>query len=152
MRIFVDADACPVKELIVKQAKTRRIPVVMVMDTSHLYRDGYSQIVTVDKGADSADFKLISLLAPGDLVVTQDFGVAAMALGKGALALGQSGLVYDHENIDRLLFERHLGKEVRRAGGRTAPVKKRSPSDDKAFAAALVRLLDQAERGEITWP
>ena len=83
MEIYVDADACPVKEIIVREAKKRKIPVTMVIDTSHELSDGYSRIITVDKARDSVDIKLINLVSPGDLVVTQDFGVAAMALGKG---------------------------------------------------------------------
>ena len=114
MKILVDADACPVKKIIVREARQRQIPVIMIIDSSHILQDGYSQVITVDQGTDSADFKLISLTEPGDLVVTQDFGVAAMALSKGASALNQNGLIFTSENIDQLLFERHIGKELRR--------------------------------------
>ena len=82
MKILVDADACPVKEIIVRQAKKRGIPVVMLLDTSHILNDGYSKVITVDKGRDSVDIRLANLLEAGDIVVTQDFGVAALALGK----------------------------------------------------------------------
>ena len=143
MRILVDADACPVKEIILREAKRREIPVIMIIDTSHELHDGYSQVITVDKGRDSADFKLISLLLPTDIVVTQDFGVAAMALGKGARALNQNGMAYTAENMDRLLFERHLGQKVRRGGGRTAHPRKRTPDDDRAFEMELIRFLYQ---------
>ena len=142
MQILVDADACPVKEIIVRQAKKRSLPVVMLLDTSHVWNDGYSTVITVDKGRDSADIRLANLLQPGDLVVTQDYGVAAMALGKGARAMNQNGMHYDSGNMDQLLFERHLGQKVRRAGGRTTGAKKRTRQDDEAFEAALVRLLD----------
>ena len=145
MKILVDADACPVKDIIVREAKSRRMPVIMVCDTAHELHDGYSEVVTVDKGADSADLKLISLAAAGDLVVTQDFGVAAMALGKGVKALNQNGLIYTADNIDRLLFERFLGKKVRRSGGRTKNMKKRSSEDNDAFERALRQLLDMEE-------
>ena len=143
MRILVDADACPVREIILREAKRREIPVIMIIDTSHELHDGYSQVITVDKGRDSADFKLISLLLPTDIVVTQDFGVAAMALGKGARALNQNGMAYTAENMDRLLFERHLGQKIRRGGGRTANPRKRTPDDDRAFETELIRLLNQ---------
>ena len=142
MRILVDADACPVKEQIVRAARRRGLEVVMVCDTSHQLSDGYSRVVTVDKARDSADLKLCNLLAPGDLVVTQDYGVAAMALGKGARALHQNGMEYTADNIDRLLFERHLGQKVRRAGGRSGRVKKRTAADDRAFEEALERMLE----------
>ncbi len=143
MRILVDADACPVREIILREAKRRGIPVIMIIDTSHELHDDYSQVITVDKGRDSADFKLISLLLPTDIVVTQDFGVAAMALGKGARALNQNGMAYTAENMDRLLFERHLGQKIRRGGGRTANPRKRTPDDDRAFETELIRLLNQ---------
>lgn len=141
MKILVDADACPVKELIVSAAKRRKIPVTMLMDTSHVLSDGYSTVITVDKGRDSADIRLVNLILPGDLVVTQDFGVAAMALARGAKALNQNGLVYSDGNMDRLLFERALGQKVRRAGGKAGKNKKRTRADDEAFVRELEKLL-----------
>jgi uncharacterized protein len=84
LKILVDADACPVKKLIVEAAKRHGIPVTMLIDTSHVLDDGYSKVITVDKGRDSADIRLVNLIEPGDLVVTQDFGVAAMSLSRGA--------------------------------------------------------------------
>lgn len=143
MKILVDADACPVKEIIVRQAKARKIPVVMLLDTSHVLNDGYSMVITVDKGRDSADIRLANLLESGDLVVTQDFGVAALALGKRAMALNQNGMVYDNNNMDQLLFERHLGQKVRRAGGRTTGAKRRTKQDNENFETAFVRLLEE---------
>lgn len=114
-----------------------------VCDTCHEISDGYSTVVIVDKARDSADLRMANLMRPGDLAVTQDYGVAAMALGRGCLALHQNGMEYTGENIDRLLFERHLGQKARRAGKRSAAVKKRTAGDDEAFRAALCRLLQQ---------
>ncbi|QNU67458.1 YaiI/YqxD family protein [Ruminiclostridium herbifermentans] len=145
MQILVDADACPVKEIIVRVAKKYKIPVTMIIDTSHELYDGYSIIITVDKSRDSVDIKLINLLKKEDIVVTQDYGVAAMGLGKGARVLNQNGLIYSDNNIDRLLFERHLGQKVRRAGGRTGSVKKRSKEDNDNFERALIKLIEKRE-------
>lgn len=83
MKILVDADACPVKEILVGIARRRGIPVTMLLDTSHVLDDGYSTVITVDKGRDSADIRLVNLIQPGDVVVTQDYGVAAMSLARG---------------------------------------------------------------------
>lgn len=141
MKILVDADACPVKEIIVRRARQSDVPVTMLIDTSHVLNDGYSQVITVDKGRDSADIRLVNLIVPGDIVVTQDFGVAAMALAKGAKVLNQNGMVYDNSNMDRLLFERALGQEVRRAGGRTGKIKKRAKADDEAFERAFLHMI-----------
>jgi len=142
MQILVDADACPVKQIIVRVAKQRGIPVTMLIDTSHELNDGYSTIVTVDKQADSVDFALMSLLTRDDLVVTQDFGLAAMVLGKGARAVNQNGLIFTNDNIDKLLMERHIGAKIRRGGGRTKGPAKRTSEDDDRFEAAFVRLLE----------
>ena len=87
MKILVDADACPVKDIVVRLARDKNLKVMMFIDTSHLLNDGYSEVITVDKARDSADFALIGRTLRGDIVVTQDFGVAAMALAKGARAL-----------------------------------------------------------------
>ena len=141
MQILVDADACPVKEIIVNIAKQHSIPVTMIIDTSHELFDGYSTIITVDKARDSVDIKLINLLKKGDIVVTQDYGVAAMGLGKGAKVINQNGLIYSDGNIDRLLFERHIGQKVRKAGGRTNTVKKRTKADNQNFEKCITEVI-----------
>ena len=93
-------------------------------------------------GADAVDFKLVSICQKGNLVVTQDYGVAAMALGKGARALNQNGLIYDAQNMDRLLFERHLGQKIRRAGKKAGTTKKRTQEDNESFERALAGLIE----------
>jgi len=145
MRILVDADACPVKEIIIRLAKERSISVTMLIDTSHQLNDGYSQVITVDRQADSVDFALMGLLTRDDVVVTQDFGLAAMILGKGARAVNQNGLIYTDQNIDKLLMERHIGAKVRRGGGRTKGPAKRTKEDDDRFEVALTVMLDSAK-------
>ena len=142
MQILVDADACPVKEIIVRLAKAKEIPVTMLIDTSHQLNDGYSRIITVDKEADSVDFALMGLLKKGDIVVTQDYGLAAMALGKEAKVINQNGLIYTNDNIDRLLMERHISGKARRSGKRTKGPSKRTKEDNMKFEAGLERLLD----------
>lgn len=141
MKILVDADACPVKKIIVRVARARGIPVVMLIDTSHELDDGYSEVVTVDKAPDSVDFALISRLSPGDIAVTQDYGLAAMVLGKRGYAINQNGLVYSDKNIDRLLAERHIGAKIRRGGGRTKGPAKRTAEDDERFERNFERLI-----------
>lgn len=142
MRILVDADACPVKQIIVRLAKKKKIPVTMLIDTSHELSDGYSTIIIVDKQTDSVDFALMSLLEREDIVVTQDYGLAAMVIGKGARALNQNGLVFTDENMDKLLMERHIGGKMRRGGGRTKGPTKRTKDDDARFEAAFEQLLN----------
>ncbi len=142
MKILVDADACPVKEIIVSVAKLKKIPVIMLIDTSHVLKDGYSEIITVDKAKDSVDFALIKRAKSGDIVVTQDFGVAAMALSVGAYPLNQNGLIFTDDNIDSLLYERHISQKIRRSGGRTSSHPKRTKDDDIKFNEALLKMID----------
>jgi hypothetical protein len=143
MRILVDADACPVKSIIVRVAKEFKLPVVMFIDTSHLIDDGYSEVVTVDKQRDSVDIALVNRTTKADIVVTQDFGLAAMVLARGAKVLNQNGMIYSDENMDRLLFERHLSQKVRRSGGKTGGTRKRSKEDDDRFEAQLRKLIPE---------
>ncbi|MCL2224246.1 MAG: YaiI/YqxD family protein [Defluviitaleaceae bacterium] len=143
MKILVDADACPVKQIIVRLAKKHKIPVTMLMDTAHALNDGYSTVITVDQQADSVDYALMGLLSREDIVVTQDYGLAAMVIGKGAKAVNQNGLVFTNENMDRLLMERHVGQKIRRSGGRTKGPSKRTKDDDARFEAVFESLLNE---------
>ncbi len=146
MRILVDADACPVKEQILRVAKRHALPVIMLIDTSHELHDGYSEVIVVDKARDSVDIKLINLLHAEDIVISQDYGVAAMALGKGARALNQNGLVYSQDNIGQLLFERHLSAKIRRSGGKAGKnPRKRTAADNRVFEQALEALILQTQ-------
>jgi uncharacterized protein len=143
MKILVDADACPVKDIILQIGKKYKMKILMFIDTSHIYYDDYSEVITVDKGKDSVDFALANKIEKHDIVVTQDYGVAAMALSRGALAIHQNGLIYDKDNIDKLLFERYLSQKVRNAGGRTTNQKKRTKENDIAFEKSLLYLCEQ---------
>ncbi len=140
MKILVDADACPVKDIIIKVAKEYNIKVLMFTDVCHIISDGYSEVVTVDKAKDSVDIALANRVSKDDIVVTQDYGVAAMVLPKGAKAINQYGLIYTDDNIDKLLFERHLAQKVRRSGGRTTGPKKWSKLDENKFESNYRRL------------
>lgn len=144
MKIVVDADACPVKKEITGLAKKYKLEVVMVCDTSHVLSDAYAKIVTVDKGSDSADFALINLTGRGDIVVTQDYGVAAMALSKGAAAIGNSGTVFTDFNIDSYLAQRHIAKENRRKNGKFTKNKKRNHNDNNTFILALTSIIEKS--------
>ena len=117
MRIYVDADACPVIPIVEQVAEKNNIAVTLLCDTNHVLDSDYSEVKIIGAGADAVDFALINLCGKNDIVVTQDYGVAAMALGKGAYAIHQSGKWYTDENIDQMLMERseerRVGKECR---------------------------------------
>lgn len=144
MKILVDADACPVKKITEGIAKKYNIEVVMITDSSHIITSPYSKVVTVSQGKDAADIALINMTQKGDIVITQDYGVATMALGKGAFAMGNSGLVYDEGNIDKLLFERFLSGKIRRSGKKASggfKAHKRTAEDDENFRQSLEELV-----------
>ena len=141
MRILIDADGCPVVDLTVRLAKKYGIECTILCDTSHEFdRDG-AKTVVVEKGADSVDFKIVNLVGEGDIVVTQDYGLAAMCLARKAIPVSQNGLVYTDKNIDQLLFTRYVSKKIRNTGGRMKGPSKRTPEQDKAFETALERLI-----------
>ena len=146
MKIFVDADACPVIDIVEDIATKYNIPVTLLCDTNHVLTSDYSEVIVVGAGADAVDYKLISICHRGDIVVTQDYGVAAMALGKGAYANHQSGKWYTDENIDQMLMERHLNKKARRASSRNhiKGPRKRTEEDDQRFAESFEKLLRKA--------
>lgn len=143
MQIYVDADACPVVRIVENIAKKYRVPVTLLCDTNHVLQSDYSEVKIIGAGADAVDFALIGLCRAGDVVVTQDYGVAAMALGKGAFCIHQSGKRYTDENIDQMLMERHLSKKARRSAGKNhlKGPHKRTGEDDRRFETSFEELL-----------
>lgn len=146
MQIFVDADACPVVGIVERIAKGHNVPVTLLCDTNHVLSSDYSEVIVVGAGADAVDYKLISICHKGDIVVSQDYGVAAMALGKGAYAIHQSGKWYTNDNIDQMLMERHLNKKARRSSHKNhvKGPKKRTEEDDEWFAQSFEKLIQKA--------
>ena len=147
MKIYVDADACPVVRIVEKLAEKYEIPCTLLCDTNHVLRSDYSEVIIVGAGADAVDFKLISLLLRGDICVSQDYGVAAMALGKGCYAIHQSGKWYTNENIDQMLMERHLAKTARtsRKKHHLKGTAKSTAEDDQRFEESLEKLIRKAK-------
>ena len=137
MRVLIDADGCPVVDISVELCRRNKIPCVILCDTSHVFQKAGAETITVSKGADSVDFALVNLVRRGDIVVTQDYGLAAMCLARGARPVSQDGMRYTVENIDSLLAARHMAKKIRNAGGRLRGPKARKPGQDKAFAETL---------------
>ena len=141
MQIFIDADGCPVTKLTVRVAKEKEIPCTIICDTSHMFDIPDVKVITVEKGADSADFRLVNLVQKGDIAVTQDYGLAAMCLSKGAFVLNQDGKLYTEENIGGLLEIRAINKKSRMTRHRMPHIPKRTPEQDRAFEEALRRLI-----------
>ena len=147
MRILIDADACPVVNIAVSLCQRYHVPCLLLCDTAHqIYREG-AETKVFDKGADSVDFALVNLVCPGDVVVTQDYGLASMCLARKAQVLHQDGWVYSEWNISGLLEQRHAARKARAAGGRTKGPSKRTVAQDKAFQDALEAILQQFVHG-----
>lgn len=147
MRILIDADGCPVVNETIKIAKQFSTECLILCDTSHRFERAGAQTLVFSKGADSVDFALVNLMRPGDVVITQDYGLAAMCLARGALALSQDGMEYTADNIDALLLTRHTAKKIRNAGGRMKGPAKRTAAQDKAFSAELAALVQRQQNG-----
>lgn len=145
MRIFVDADACPVVKIIEKIAKKYSIGVTLLCDTNHILQSDYSEVRIIGAGADAVDYALVNMLCKGDVAVTQDYGVAAMVLTKGGYCIHQSGRIFTDENIGGLLMDRHLAKKARMSNSKhhIKGPKKRTTDDDKRFEEAFEKLISE---------
>lgn len=143
MKILVDADACPVVRQTENIAKKYGLDVILLCDTNHILKSDYSEVKIIGSGADAVDFALVNLIAKGDIAVTQDYGVAAMVLGKGGFCIHQSGKIFSDDNIGGLLMDRHLAKKARMANGKhhLKGPKKRTVEDDKRFEEAFEKLI-----------
>lgn len=146
MKILVDADACPCNKIIEKVAKEYELPLLFLTDSSHILNPEYGEVKVIGKGADAVDFALINQLEKGDLAVTQDYGVAAMVLGKRGFAIHPSGKIYHDGNMAQMLFERHLSKVQRNSKKKfhgKGP-KKRTKEDDERFEKYFRKLIEKA--------
>lgn len=141
MKILIDADGCPVVDITVRLAKKFKVDCYILCDTAHVFEKEGASTLTFSKGADSVDFALVNRVSKGDIVVTQDYGLAAMCLSKNALVVNQDGMEYTADNIDALLLARHTAKKIRSSGGRLKGSQKRAAIQDENFETALVRLL-----------
>lgn len=166
--LYIDADACPVTREALACARQARVPVVIAGNTTqnlarHIRRSDprdaehargrdamhpgfWVEMLDVSIGADSADFAIVERLQPGDVVITQDIGLASMVLGRGAAAIGVRGRIYSRATIDMDLFIRHEEKKVRRAGGRTSGPAAFTDEDRERFSRNLTELLRRTQR------
>ncbi|WP_339217277.1 YaiI/YqxD family protein [Ornithinibacillus sp. FSL M8-0202] len=146
MKIYVDADASPVKDIVISVAKQYQIPVVLVKSISHYSHDELVdgvQTIYVDTGADAADYRIMQLAKRLDLIITQDYGLASLGLGKGCLVLHHKGFAYTNENIDQLLQTRHLSAKARRSGQKTKGPKPFTDEDRTKFKELLEKTIKQ---------
>jgi uncharacterized protein YaiI (UPF0178 family) len=141
MKILVDADACPktALRLCMDMGHKQGIQVWTVASFNHSIESDHHLVVGADP--QEADFKIINMTEEGDIVVTQDWGLAAMVLGKGAKCLNPTGREFHSDRIEFLLEEREIKGKLRRGGGRTKGPKKRTAEDDRRFEISLEQIL-----------
>ncbi len=144
MKIFIDADGCPVVNEAITIAKEYDLKIIIVKNYAHKIVDDYAEVISVDISRDSTDFFIINQVAPNDIVVTQDYGLAAICLSKQALSINQNGLVYTNGNIDGLLNRRHIHGELRRSGRYHSKAKKRKTETNKVFQENLRKLIEKS--------
>ena len=147
MKLLIDADGCPVVDIAVRLCRHHSCGCILLCDTAHTMNREGAETLVFDKGADSVDFALVNRVDSGDIVVTQDYGLASMCLARGAQVHHQDGWSYTADNIDALLFQRHASAKHRRSGGRIKGPKKRTPEQDKSFALAMERILQTTIQG-----
>ena len=147
MQILIDADGCPVVDITVRLSQQFGITCLILCDTAHAFQRPGAETLVFDKGADSVDFSLVNRVAPGDIVITQDYGLASMCLSRGARILHQDGWEYTQDNIDALLLVRHESRKHRAAGGRMKGTKKRTQAQNDSFEAGLRALLQTTVQG-----
>lgn len=143
MKILIDADGCPVVDMAIRICKEHKTEIIIICDTCHVFNKEDVRTITVDKGADSADFKVVNMANKGDIIITQDYGLAAMCLAKRSKVISQNGMIYDNDNIDSLLLSRHTAKKIRNAGGRLKGPSKRTKQQDDDFANVFTKLLEE---------
>lgn len=139
-KILIDGDGCPVIEETIEIARAYEVEVVIVCDTSHFFSYDDVKVIVVDKGKDVADFTLLRNTENNDIIITQDYGLAALALAKGGIVLSQMGFTYTKDNIDTLLAQRHQSS-IKRKHGHYAHAKKRTQKEDEAFCELLEDVL-----------
>ncbi|NLO21282.1 MAG: YaiI/YqxD family protein [Syntrophomonadaceae bacterium] len=142
MKILVDADACPVKNIIEDLAQQYNIEVIMISNHHHVLKSSYAKVLTVDAYSQSVDIAIANLAVKGDIVVTQDYGLAALVLEKGIGAIHPSGIIYTRDNIDGLLMQRFINQKAREARVKTGRNKKRNIKDDIRFEQVMVQLIE----------
>lgn len=149
MKVIIDADGCPVVKNAVKISKEKKIEVLIVKNYAHEIEDDYATIITVDVSNDSADYYIANHANKGDIVITQDYGLAAMAISKGSVCINQNGLVISNKNIDSLLSRRHINREARKKDRKYTKFKKRTEEDDLRFENNFNNLIEDLKTNDI---
>jgi uncharacterized protein YaiI (UPF0178 family) len=144
MTIYIYADACPVKDIIISEGIAKNIPITLVTSISHfstVEQPAGVETIYVDNAAEAADYRIMKLVKKNDLLITQDYGLASLALAKGAIVIHHNGYRYTSDNIDRLLQERYMSAMIRKSGKRTKGPKPFTEENRSTFRLLLTEIL-----------
>ncbi|TVP85007.1 MAG: YaiI/YqxD family protein [Alkalicoccus sp.] len=140
LTIYIDADASPVVKTVLSMREELKARVVLVHSRSHLRREPLPedvQVIIVESGPDAADYEIAGRARRGDIVITDDLGLAGIVLSGGAVVVNSSGKLIQHQEMDLLLEIRHAAQKERRRGKYRSGPAKRTIEDEKAFAVSL---------------
>lgn len=143
MNIYIDADGCPVVNIAISIAKEYGLDITVVKNYAHTITSDYANIITVDISRDSADYCIVNKMTSGDIIVTQDYGLAAMVLARGGISINQNGYIISQENIDGMLNTRHINQKLRRQNIHTSKFKKRTSEADVCFENGFRKLIEE---------
>jgi|SRR6056297_1969871 len=141
MRIIIDGDSCPVIEETKEIAQKKEIKLIIFCDYNHNINSNYGVVKKVDQSFQSVDMEIVNFTQKGDVVITDDYGLASLVLSKKCLVINSKGMIYNNNNIDNLLMRRHINKKIRRAGGKHPSPSKRTKEDNKVFKKNLLKLI-----------
>ena len=142
MRIIIDGDACPqtVREICERAAREFGVELIIVADIDHYIVSDY-RVIIVEQGRESVDYKIVQIFKQGDILVTQDYGLASLILGKATAVIHTSGFFINKNNIDSLLQSRYISEKIRKQGGKTKGPSKRKKEQDDNFKKCLYKAL-----------
>lgn len=141
-KILIDADGCPVVDETIEIGEAYGIEVILVADTSHVFSYEDISVIVADKGRDRTDFILLQNVEKDDIVITQDYGLAALVLSRKAHPVSHNGFLYTEDNMDDFLASRYMGSLMRKHKNHGPHMRKRTREDDERFIATLESLLE----------
>lgn len=144
MRIIIDGDACPqrVKEICEVAADEFELELIIVVDIDHYIVSDF-EVIIVEQGRDSVDYKIVQIFKEEDILVTQDYGLASLVLAKATAVIHTAGFFINKNNIDNLLQSRYISSKVRQMGGKTKGPSKRTKEQDENFRKCLYKVLHE---------
>lgn len=143
MKILVDGDSCSVKDIILQTSKSYCIKVIIFASINHFMNlDDDVEIKYVDSYSQAVDIEIANLSSSGDIVITNDYGLASLVIEKGCFCISNRGQIFNKDNIDGFLLSRHISLQARKEGMRVKGPSKKNNHDDDKFRKGLIKLIE----------